>query len=519
MSENAKYREMFVQEAREHVQSLNQSLLKLEKEPSAREHLDAAFRSAHTIKGMAATMGYHQIRQLCRGIEELFDRIRKGETTLTSNMASLLFKCFDALQMMIADENAKVDLDAFLNELQNTNSVQEQVKSESEQVEKDRGLGIKSATIRVKMEDLDTLVNLVGELLIAKMRLEQTIPDSASDEARQVLMSLGRLVSDLQYQTMKVRLVPIEQIFNRFPRMVRDLSTALGKEINFEMDGLGIELDRTVLDAIVDPVLHMLRNAVDHGIEAPSERESIGKPRKGMIKLSALRVGDRVAIQVVDDGRGIDLERIRSRALEKNIITEEYARVMSDDEILDLVGTPGLSSAKEVTDVSGRGVGLDVVFNEVEQFGGQVKIETKKSLGTKITAMIPLSLAIIGGLVVNVSGEKYVMPLSNIMTTVQVSKEEVKKVHGKEVIVLRENVIPLIRVSNALGLNGKDEEKVTVVVVEKGGKSYGLIVDSYERKLEIVTKRLENSYTSSFSDATILPDGRVALILDPSTLV
>lgn len=518
--DNSQYRDMFVQEAREHITNLNEFLLKLEKEPDVQEHVNTLFRSAHSLKGMAATMGYDQIREMCMAIEGLFEKFRKGEEKMSANLANSLFRCFDVLDELVNDESKKIELEPYLQQLQNPS---ENENTNGSDVSSSGHT--KSQTIRVKMEDLDSLVNLVGELVIDKMRLERSIEDT-SDETHQVLMSLSRLVSELQYQTMKVRLVPIEQIFNRFPRMVRDLASSLDKEVKFEMEGLGIELDRTVLDAITEPLLHILRNALDHGIEIPSERESLGKPKSATIKLTASRVGDRVAIEVKDDGRGIDLERIKIKAIEKKIISETEAQKMNDDDVINLLGTPGLSSVASVTDLSGRGVGMDVVFKQVENVGGHVQINTKKGFGTSMTLIIPLSLAIIGGLLVKVANEKYVMPLSSITTTVSINKNEIKTINGKEVMILRDQIVPLIRVAESLGIRTNsektlDNEMVTVVVVDKAGKSYGLIVDSYESMQEIVTKKMHSSSNtlSNFSDASILSDGKVVLILDPTVVI
>ena len=518
MLDKAKYRELFVLEAREHVQILNQSLLKLEKEPEMQQYLDTAFRSAHTLKGMAATMAYEQITELCKTIEDIFDRLRNGQEKLSLNLVNSLFKCVDLFQEMIEDENKIVDLDQYLMELQNPSEKIGTIESTTFQT--------KASTIRVKMDDLDSLVNLVGELLISKMLLERTIVSNTSDEeTNQALMTHGRLISDLQYQTMNIRLVPIEQIFERFPRMVRDLATIQGKEVNLEMEGLGIELDRTVLDGITEPLLHIIRNAVDHGMESPAERESHSKLRVGTIKIIASRMGDKLTVKIEDDGRGIDTEKIKNKAVEKKIISMEKASSMSDDEVLELLGTPGLSSANTVTDISGRGVGLDVVFNKIEDVGGQVKIETKKGYGTSMILTIPTSLAIIGGLLVSIADEKYILPLSSISTTLKIPTSEIKKIRGRDVIINCGQVIPLIYISNVLDIknhNGSmSSNKITVVVTEKNGKPYGLVIDSFERKREVVMKRIDgsNSSLTKFLDATILPDGKVALVLDPAIIM
>ncbi len=511
---------MFVQEALEHVESLNQHLLKFEEEPNVKEHVDILFRSAHTIKGMAATMGYDQIREICITIEEIFDKFRKGEETITQEFGNVIFYGIDILKQLIHDETKKIDLEEFLHCVKNPN----EFKQNNDESDTTLALQVKSPTVRVRMQDLDALVNLVGEMMISKMRLEQIMHMYDSDDGREILMTLGRLITDIQYQTMKIRLVPIDQVFNRFSRMIRDVSTSLGKEVKLEVEDSGIELDRTVLDAITDPLLHMLRNAIDHGLETPSERREKGKPETGVIRLSANRLGDRVEIQVEDDGNGIDLEAIKSKALEKQIVTSEDLVRMSDEEIVGLVGTPGLSTAKAVTDISGRGVGMDVVMTQVKNVGGQVKIMTEKGRGTSILLTIPMSLAIIGGLLVNISDQKYILPLSSISTTITINKNEIKNVHGHEMITLRDKVVPIIRVSEILGLVStvdKKNSQVNIVVVDKDGKSYGLIVDSLEREQEVVIKRLTglSNSVNAFSDATILPDGKVALILEPSLLV
>lgn len=514
MSQN-NYREMYVAEALEHVDVINEALLKLEEEPDKREHLDLIFRSAHTIKGMSATMGYDDTRELCKNIENIFDNIRKGQDKMVPNLASALFRCIDLLREMIADDKKKVELRPYLEMLEHPDDVHHTATESA--------VAAKSPTIRVKMADLDSLVNLVGELVISKMRLEQSLAKGV-DESRQVTTELDRLITDLQYQSMKLRLVPIDQVFSRFTRLVRDTSTMLGKQVSLVMDSSGIELDRTVLDAITDPLLHILRNCVDHGIETPEERLAAAKPPAGTIKLTAYGIGDHVAIKIEDDGRGVNLDRIKAKAVEKGLITEEAAIKMSDEETISLLGTPGLSTAKEVTDVSGRGVGMDVVITQIESVGGNIKITTEQGKGTTMVLTIPLSVSIIGGLLINVSGDRYVLPLSSITTTVVVEPDQIKSIHGQEAIVLRDQVVPLIRVAQLLGIEGKNtpgNEKTTVVIVDKGGKPFGLVVDSYDKKQEIVIKRLGNESHSSdlFTNATILGDGSVALILDPALLV
>lgn len=515
MPEN-NYREMYVSEALEHVEIINNALLKLEEEPQIKDHIDLIFRSAHTIKGMSATMGYEQTKELCKNIENIFDKIRKGESKASPSLITAIFKCMDVLQQMISDETKKIELALYLNLLDNPAEIKNFSNSETASISK-------SPTIRVNMSDLDSLVNLVGELVISKMRMAKFVEKDYSDEARRVMMEVDRLVTDLQYQSMKIRLVPLEQIFSRFTRLVRDISSSLGKKVNLTMNSSGIELDRTVLDAITDPLLHILRNCIDHGLETSKERLAAGKPESGTIKLTASRIGDQISIMIEDDGRGINLERLKAKAIEKGMISESEASNLTKDEMIELLGTPGLSTSKEVTDISGRGVGMDVVIRQVENVSGSVKISTEEGSGTTITLIIPLSVSIIGGLLVNISNQKYVVPLSSISTTIRVPLSNVKSVHGVDVFQLRDEIVPLVKVSKILGLETdhlSENDYLTVVIVKKEGKPIGLVVDSLERKQEIVIKRLSSStLKETFTNATILPDGKVALILEPTLLV
>ncbi len=539
----SKYRELFVQEASELVRNLNNSLLALEQNPSDRDQLDSAFRAAHTLKGMAATMGYDQFSDVCKAVEELFDGTRKGERALTEEIATFLFGLFDTLEQMINDDKHTVDLNQILNSLQRLmngtaeieNSVRNMLAADNATIGDQSANGLrampqtqtKTQTIRVRMDDLDSLVDLVGEIMIARMRLKKVLPLSNDDELRQLLRSFDRLINSLQNQTMKIRLVPIEQIFERFPRMIRDLCVEQGKEIKLEMEGTGIELDRTVLDGITDPLLHILRNAVDHAIETPSERLSAGKPRAGTIRLRAERSGDKVLIEVSDDGRGIELEKVKLRALEKHLISKQDAEKISEEDVIALLGHPGLSTTQTVTDMSGRGVGINVVISKIESFDGTVKIRTKRNVGTTFTLTLPMSLAIIGGLLVKVGSEKYIVPISTVIATVQVDPSEIRTVHDKPAMMFRNQIVSLANASELLKVHGDSgpsqmsADKLTVVIIDKAGKPLGLVVDSFESKQDIVLKHIDRiGYSSSAvpTDATILSDGRVALILDPAHL-
>lgn len=508
---------MYVSEAIEHIELINQTLLQLEDSPTDKSYLDQVFRSAHTIKGMASTMGYEQTSELCKNIENIFDEIRNNTKKLTHELTSALFVCVDLLQQMILDEKLKVNLTPYLEKLE---SPEEEMKNIPFQ---ELGKTTTHPTVRVKLSDLDSIVNLVGELLISKMQLQQTIKNKNYDQIKQVTVQLDRLITDLQYQSMKIRLVPINQIFDRCNRTVRDTSQKLAKKINLNMDGSGIEIDRSVLDAITDPLLHILRNCIDHGIENPQERIDCGKPETGIINVTVARKGENIQISIKDDGKGIDVEKVKEKAIDCGIITLEEANKISNQEAMQLIGAPGLSTAKEVTDISGRGVGMDVVISQIEAVNGTVRIISEKGNGTSIILTLPLSLSIIRGLLVVIAGERFVIPLSNIITTIKMKNEEIVTLHGSEFIKIGEEIMPLIRLDEILEIK-EDKEKqkksLTVVVIENDGKNYGFLIDEFERNQEIVIKKLEkNELSDLFSNATILPDGNVALVIDPSVLI
>jgi len=356
------------------------------------------------------------------------------------------------------------------------------------------------------------------------MKLEDTLKKEDSVNSKTVLVDLERLVSDLQYRSLKLRLIPINTIFERSKRVARDTANKLAKLVHLEIDGENLELDRTILDAISDPLLHILRNCVDHGIESPSERKALNKSESGNIKLSAYHVGEQIAIKIEDDGKGLDLEKIKAKAVENGILTQQEADEFSDEQTIQLLGTPGLSTAKIVTDVSGRGVGMDVVISKVHDIGGNVKITTETGKGTTIILLLPLNVSIIGGLVVNISNKKFVLPLSGIVTTVKIDKNEIKSLHGTKVIEYDNKIVPILRVSDLLEIQQNQyvvPDKVTIVIVDKSGIYYGLVVDSIEHKQEIIIKKFTNVSDSEnlFHNATILADGKIALILELSMLI
>ena len=379
-----------------------------------------------------------------------------------------------------------------------------------------------SQSVRVDIDKLDTLMNLMGELVINKVRLEQIGQTHRLSELTETLEQMDRVTTDLQNIVMKVRMVPVSQVFNRFPRMVRDVTKELNKEINLTIEGEETELDRTVIDEIGDPIMHLLRNSLDHGVEMPDEREAKGKPRVGEVGLIARHEGNNVVIMVTDDGKGIDADKIRAKAVEKGLYSQEEVDKMDDQDAVRIIFLPGFSTAEKISDISGRGVGMDVVRSKIESLSGHVDVETHVNEGSVFKIKLPLTLAIIQAMLVQVQEEIYAIPLGSIDSTINVQLSDIKTVQNREVIVLRGEIIPIIRMEDTLFVpHVKDSEELFVVVVHAGEAKAGLVVDKLIGQQEIVIKTLGNLFMGlkMFSGATVLGDGRVALILDVATML
>jgi len=380
-------------------------------------------------------------------------------------------------------------------------------------------------TIRVDVSRLDALMNLVGELVLGRNRLlriaQQLSAKYEDDELihalEETLDQVDFITTDLQMAVMKTRMVPIARVFNRFPRVVRDLARELKKEVKLIIEGEDTELDRSIVEEIGDPLVHLVRNAIDHGIEPPEEREFLGKPRQGTLRLAAYHEGNHIVILVEDDGRGIDVEKIKKKALERGLVTENELSRMSEKEILNLIFLPGFSTAEKVTDVSGRGVGMDVVKTNIEKLNGTIEINTELGKGTQIIIKIPLTLAIIQALLVKVADEIYAIPLVSVVEAVKISQDEVQTVEGKEIIILRDSVLPLVKLADVFDIPAEEEVSPYVVVLAIGERRFGLVVDSLIGQEEIVIKSLGN-YIEGISGATIMGDGRVTLIVDVAGL-
>ena len=379
-----------------------------------------------------------------------------------------------------------------------------------------------SQSVRVDIDKLDTLMNLMGELVVNKVRLEQIGQTHRLSELTETLEQMDRVTTDLQNIVMKVRMVPVSQVFNRFPRMVRDVTKELNKEINLTIEGEETELDRTVIDEIGDPIMHLLRNSLDHGVEMPDVRVQKGKPRVGEVKLIARHEGNNVVIMVTDDGKGIDADVIRRKAVEKGLFTQDEVDRMDDADAVRIIFLPGFSTAEKISDISGRGVGMDVVRSKIESLSGHVDVETHVNEGSVFKIKLPLTLAIIQAMLVKVQEEVYAVPLGSIDSTIQITPEEIKTVQNHEVIVLRGEIIPIIRMEQTLFVpHVKDSDELFVVVVHAGESKAGIVVDKLIGQQEIVIKTLGNLFMGlkMFSGATVLGDGRIALILDVATML
>ncbi len=384
-------------------------------------------------------------------------------------------------------------------------------------------------TIRVDVSRLDALMNLVGELVLGRNRLLRITQQLAAkfegepliDALIETMDQVDFITTDLQMAVMKTRMVPIARVFNRFPRVVRDLSRELRKEVKLIIEGEDTELDRSIVEEIGDPLVHLVRNAIDHGIEPPEEREILGKPRQGTVRLAAYHEGNHIVIVIEDDGRGIDIEKIKAKALEKGLVTESELSRMNEKDILNLIFLPGFSTAEKVTDVSGRGVGMDVVKTNIEKLNGTIDIHTELGKGTQFIIKIPLTLAIIQSLLVNVGNEIYAIPLVSVVEAVKVPKEEIQRVEGQEIIVLRDSVLSLVKLSEVFNIPTEEsEDYMYVVVLSIGERRFGLVVDKLIGQEEIVIKSLGNylSNVPGISGATIMGDGRVTLIIDVAGL-
>jgi two-component system chemotaxis sensor kinase CheA len=684
------YLSMFLDESMEHLQTINDQLLALEQQPDDIGIVQTIFRSAHTLKGMSATMGFENLASLTHKMENVLDLVRNGKLKIHSGILDVLFQSLDALEGMVRDiadgGTGKADVSQITAALQAiergdaapvpsagaggsggkevaagdgldeyqysvllqtiqsglhayvvhvkiredcvlksvraymvfheleprgeiikstppaeeieqdkfgrsfslyyasalsreeveaiVNGISELESVQVEQLDEDAlaarkqgaraaaaasaepagkadaaaaketaaaaartaapegapakaasaGGGAVTRSIRVDLDRLDTLMNLFSELLIDRVRLESLAAEIGRQDLEETVEHMARVSSNLQSIVMKLRMVPIESVFNRFPRMVRDLARSLNKKVDLIITGAETELDRTVIDEIGDPLVHLLRNALDHGIEPVAERVAAGKPETGTIWLRAFHNGNHVFIEIEDDGKGIRRDVVLRKAIERGIVTPEQAETMPDGDVYQLLFASGFSTAEKVSDISGRGVGLDVVKTKIQALSGHIHIESKEGSGTLFSVQLPLTLSIIAAMLIRLGGEKYAIPLSSIVETAIVKKDGVRNVHGETLMNYRSGIIPLVNLAQVLECPDSTafgEEEMNVVIIRKGDRMAALVVDELLGQQEIVLKSLGKYLTGSFavSGATILGDGQVALIIDTNALV
>lgn len=534
MKDLNKYKDVFLSEAKEHIDSMNKSLLKLEKAPGKMELINDIFRASHTLKSTAATMNYDNTATLCHAVEDALDSIKKRKIK-PDKVVDILFECFDTLELTLKElrkDKEELDTDDLVEKLQRLATADTDTADDADgpstpadDTDKSAGsadtISVSSAvtrvqSIEVKVEKLDLLMNLAEELLINKMRLDRIKESLEIPELTAAVDTLGRLVTDVQYNVMQSRMVPVGFVFNRFPRMVRDLAKQQRKEVNLQMEGTDIELDRAVLDEIGESLVHLLRNAVDHGIEMPEQRRKAGKPAQGTIKLTATRAKGLAIIEIADDGAGLDLENIKKTAVKRGILSQEATK----EDVVDSIFS-GVSTTKQVTAISGRGFGLNIVKKKVESLGGAVKAESDLKKGTRFVIEMPLTLAIIKALFVEVGSRTYAIPLASIERLVSVNEKDIKGMLNYEAIVLNEENIPITRLNVLFDTLHLSLDKLPIVIIRKGEEKLGLVVDALMSTQEIVIKPLnrlvrENKY---FAGSTIIGSGEVVLILDVANLI
>jgi two-component system chemotaxis sensor kinase CheA len=482
------------------------------------------------MKGMGAAMGYTSVAELSHELETMLDKVRSGKMAVTPVIIDVLFAGVDALEQAVALATAASPQQLEVSEIvARIRQAGEQVPQtftaefalpKTEKNESSPAAPKPPRHIRIDSRRLDTLMNVVGELVIARDRIAQISEQLGDESLIEATRHASQIVATLQNEIMTSRMVPVWQVFERFPRVVRDTARSLGKEVEFKIEGKEIELDRSMLDEMGEPVLHLLRNSIDHGIESPTERVKAGKPPLATLILTAERDRATVLIRVTDDGRGIDQSRVLPRAKELGII-EPTTSKLSEQELVAIISRPGFSTAEKVTEISGRGVGFDIVANKVRTLGGSLEVHTDAGLGTSVSMRLPLTLAISRALLARVDKEIYAIPLTHVVETFALSQPMLLEVKGSEVVVIRDDVFPAIRLRERVGLPPGSVYSGQVVLIELAERRAALIVDEFVGQQEIVMKQFDgaNGSRTLFSGATILGDGAPALIIDASTLL
>ena len=527
----------FLIESHENLDQLDRDLIVLEQDPHHRESLASIFRAIHTVKGTCGFFGFNNLGGLTHAGENLLSQLRDGKRVLDGPTTNILLALVDSVRKVLRtiEQTGKEGDDDFspltarINALAKGEALPSgssarivQPEAPAPDAPPDSTLALADGTIRVDVGLLDRLMNLVGELVLARNQILQFALFQKNAAFLSTTQRLNLITTELQEGVMKTRMQPIATVWNKFPRLCRDLGVTCGKKIHLTMEGRETEIDKSIIEAIKDPLTHLIRNAVDHGIEAPEVRRKLGKPTDGHLALRAFHEGGQVNIEVSEDGAGIDPQRVRQKAIDRGLISVDRAAAMSEREVLQLIFLPGFSTAATVTSVSGRGVGMDVVKTNIEKISGSVDVVSKVGQGTTVKIKIPLTLAIIPALLVTCDGDRFAIPQVSLLELVRIERQnvalQIENVHGARVHRLRGSLLPLVYLREILGFTPApaDEEAVNIVVLQADDRPFGLVVDSINDTEEIVVKPLGKQIKNIplYAGATILGDGRVALILD-----
>ncbi|MBN2720856.1 MAG: chemotaxis protein CheA [Proteobacteria bacterium] len=526
----------FREESLEQLTELETTLMELEISPNDPEVINKAFRTLHTIKGNAGMFGFEDIEAYTHDLESAFDFVRKGTMKVCPELIDLTLRARDGLLVLLQGTG---DPNTVRPEMEKVMTLVAEFLSQGQKVilddpgqeaagkKEDRGQGSggggarekPESSVRVASGKLDQLVNLVGEMVTVQARLTQLVSERPDPALEAVAEEVESLTWELRENAFSIRMIPIETTYRRIKRLVRDLSRELGQEVELITEGAETELDKNVIEKLTDPLMHLIRNSVDHGIESAGERIQAGKPEKGNIRLSATNAGADVVIRVEDDGRGLDAEGIRKKAVEKGLVPAEVD--LSTADIYSLIFAPGFSTASQVTNISGRGVGLDVVKKAAEELRGNLTVDSVPGQGTTFIIRLPLTLAIIDGLLVNVAENKYIVPLSIVEECVFLTSEAIKSSHNRRIIRLRGEIVPYISMREWFGILSEPPDIQQVVVVREGDRRIGLLLDHVIGEHQTVIKSLGKVYRNvdGVSGATILGDGTISLILDVSRIM
>jgi len=506
----------------QYLSTIVECINKLKKGTYEQEVIDALFRTFHSLKSSADYMKFSEIKDIAEEKEDLLQKIREKKISISKETVDELNSSYNILVKLIKN------IEKSGEELLQPEFISRKEEKTEKKISPEKPLPQKKIrlekTIRVSENKLDLLMNLAGELIInrgglfsiaQKLEAGEKISET-SKQLRETIEVMNRITRDLQTVVMDIHMLPIKNLFNKFPRMLRDLCRKKNKKIELKISGEETHLDKMMIEKLGDPLIHLIRNSVDHGIETPEERRAKGKPEKGTIKLSAFQEGESVTIKIEDDGKGINPELICQTAIKKGIINEEKIKSLNKKERLNLIFLPGFSTAKKVTDISGRGVGMDVVMTAVKDLRGEIDVDTHIDRGTVFTITLPLTLAILKVFLIEVNKQTFALPLSSVKETLQINSDQIKGILNKESIVIRNRVVGIARLSDLLNLthNGNKNRHISIVIIEGG-------VDALQREEEIVIKPLEGCLadTKGLAGATILGDGRVVLVLDPRELI